>query len=32
MEMIAFLYNLSERQLEMNGNLSATYFFGLAVD
>jgi len=34
MEMIAYLYNLSERQVEtyVNDNLSAKYFVGLAVD
>ena len=33
MEMIAYLYNLSERQVEVyvNDNLSAKYFVGLAV-
>jgi len=33
-EMIAYLYNLSERQVEtyVNDNLSAKYFVGLAVD
>ena len=34
MEMVAYLYNLSERQVEtyVNDNLSAKYFVGLAVD
>ena len=34
MEMMAYLYNLSERQVEayVNDNLSAKYFVGLAVD
>jgi len=34
MEIIAYLYNLSERQVEVyvNDNLSAKYFVGLAVD
>jgi len=34
MEIVAYLYNLSERQVEayVNDNLSAKYFVGLAVD
>ncbi len=34
MELIAYLYNLTERQAEVyiNENLSAKYFVGLAVD
>jgi IS5 family transposase len=34
MELVAYLYNLSERQVEayVNDNLSAKYFVGLAVD
>lgn len=34
MEIVAYLYNLSERQVEVyvNDNLSAKYFIGLAVD